>query len=374
MISVRRAEVLRIIREDPGEQVLEVRLNGETAKAVVYPPLTGEVREGDEVWVNTTAVHLSLGTGGYHFVMGIIGREEQELSGPGHIMKLRYTPWQLKVLSVEEEDSPYSEEIRSFTTLAGTPVIVGTLHSMIAPAVLAYREYLSSAARIVYIMTDGAALPIGFSQLVRDLKDRGLLQMTVTCGHAFGGDLEAVNIYSALTAAKAVGNADLIVAAMGPGIVGTGTKYGFSGIEQAYILEAVERLGGSAVAVPRISFADPRPRHRGLSHHSRTILGQLTYAAAYIGIPAWPDERAKVIAEQIRAGGIERKHRLFSVEVPPINEFMRSWGLEVETMGRSCREDPAFFEASAAAGLVAARLSTGKINDLPAWEGDATWI
>ena len=33
---------------------------------------------------------------------------------------------------------------------------------------------------------------------------------------------------------------------MGPGIVGTGTKYGFSGIEQGQIIDAINTLSGRA--------------------------------------------------------------------------------------------------------------------------------
>ena len=80
--------------------------------------------------------------------------------------------------------------------------------------------------RLVYLMSDGAALPLGFSQTVTALKQEGLLAATITFGHAFGGDLEAVNIYSALLAAKHVVQADLAVVLMGPGVVGTGTTLG----------------------------------------------------------------------------------------------------------------------------------------------------
>ena len=178
-------------------------------------------------------------------------------------------------------------------------MLVGTLHSMVAPALLAFHRE-TPRRRAVYIMTDGAALPLSFSDTVRRLKARGLLTTAITCGHAFGGDLEAVNIYSALAAAKTVARAEVIIVAMGPGIVGTGTKYGFSGMEQAYILEAVQRLGGRPIAIPRISFADPRTRHHGLSHHSRTVLGEITFATAWIGLPDWGDERMEILPVKLK--------------------------------------------------------------------------
>lgn len=359
MFQVEYGVVLRVIQDLPDLQEVVVQVGEETARALNYPALTTRVNSGDRVALNTTACRLKLGTGGCHFIMGTEGFAKREISGGGHIMKLRYTPWQIKVKAAEEEDSPYHEEIKGFSSLDGTPVIISGLHSMIAPALLAYRGLQAAPVRVAYIMTDGAALPISFSRMVRKLKEDGLLQTTITCGHAFGGDLETVNFYSALAAAKAAVGAGLVLAAMGPGIVGTGTRYGFSGIEQAYMLEAVERLGGKPVAVPRISFADPRPRHRGLSHHSRTVLSHLTYARAYIGLPRWRDGRERHLARQISEDRLAEKHRLFFVDVPPVAELFAGHNLEIKSMGRSWRQDPSFFEAAAASGVVAAALAAG---------------
>lgn len=366
MFQAEYGVVLRVTQDLPDLQEAVVQVGEETARALNYPALTGRVRSGDRVLLNTTAVRLQLGTGGYHFVMGIAGAAAKEAAGGGHIMKLRYTPWQIKVEAAEEEESPYHEKIRGFSSLEGIPVIIGGLHSMIAPALLAYRARQAAPVRVAYIMTDGAALPLPFSRLVRKLKEYGLLHTTITCGHAFGGDLETVNFYSALAAAKAAAGAGLILAAMGPGIVGTGTRYGFSGIEQAYMLEAVERLGGKPVAIPRVSFADPRPRHRGLSHHSRTVLAELTYAKAFIAFPRWSDERGRLLAGQIREERLAGKHRVFFVDPPPLAGLFAGYDLEVKTMGRSWQEDPAFFETAAAAGVLAAALAAGKEDELEA--------
>ncbi len=367
MFGSKLGKVVRIIRDDPSCQEMTVRVDGEEAKAIAYPELTGPVRTGDQVWLNTTAVELNLGTGGYHFVHGIVGRQERVFTPPGHIMKLRYTPWQLSVLAAEEEGSAGHEQIKGFSSLTGTPVIVATLHSMIVPAVLAFHA-VSPGRRVAYLMTDGAALPLSFSNLVGRLKTQGLLACTITAGHAFGGDLETVNVYSGLAAAKTMVAADLIIIAMGPGIVGTGTKYGFSGIEQAYILEAVEKMGGLPVAVPRISFADSRPRHYGLSHHSQTVLGELTYATAYLALPRWDAAKRQILVQQFRESGLTR-HHLYTVEIPAVDKLMADHRLEVTTMGRSYREDPAFFEAAAAAGVLAATLLREEKPSLPVWPG-----
>ncbi len=359
--------VQRITREGDDYQEVVVLIAGEEAKAFAYPRLTGRVQPGERVWLNTTAVQLGLGTGGYHFVIARCDQNPEKKELAGHIMKLRYTPWQFPVLSVEEENSPHHSTVKSFTSLEGSPVLVGTLHSMVAPALLAFHGE-TPRRRVVYIMTDGAALPLSFSDTVRRLKAKGLLSAVITCGHAFGGDLEAVNIYSALAAAKAVTQAEVIIVAMGPGIVGTGTKYGFSGIEQAYILEAVQRLGGRPVAIPRISFADPRARHRGLSHHSQTVLGELTFATALIALPDWEDERMEILTRQIKESGLTR-HHLYQLKVPALPVLMDAYDLPLKTMGRSYHEDPAFFETPAAAGVLANCLLGGELDNLPRWNG-----
>lgn len=88
-------------------------------------------------------------------------------------------------------------------------------------------------------MTDGASLPIYLSKNVDTLKEK-LIDSTITIGNAFGGDYECINIYTALITAKEILKADAVFVSMGPGIAGTGTKYGFTGIEQGSILDAVK--------------------------------------------------------------------------------------------------------------------------------------
>src|SRR5216683_3289440 len=89
------------------------------------------------------------------------------------------------------------------------------------------------------------------------LRGKGLIDLTITCGHAFGGDLETVNVFSGLAAARHVGGAAVAVVAMGPGIVGTETVLGHTGMEQGQTLSATASLGGLPIAPLRISFAEP---------------------------------------------------------------------------------------------------------------------
>lgn len=356
MITVQKAVVHRITAHREDLQELEVTMgSGKVAKAVLYSVFTSIAEPGDEVWVNTTAVDLGLGTGGVHFVQAVVGKEAQSPVAPGHIMKLRYTPWQMKCLTVEEQDSPHHLAMHEFTSLLGTPVVVATLHSMLPLVLAGFRNRLGRSARTAYVMTDGAALPMAFSRTVVDLKKKGLLDLTITAGHAFGGDLEAITVPSALAAAKAVGEADFIVVAMGPGIVGSDTKYGFTGMEQAHILEDAERLGGQPIAVPRVSQADPRERHRGLSHHSRTVLGEYTYARAWVPLAdgeAWSAE----LEQDFKEAGVTERHLIRRVQVPAVQEVLARWELNVTSMGRNCSQDPAFFTSAMAAGVLAAEL------------------
>ncbi|MEN6521766.1 MAG: DUF3866 family protein [Armatimonadota bacterium] len=356
--------ITQILAERPGAIEVEVEIDGEKSKAIAYTSLVASPEVGDRTALNTTAVSLGLGTGGLHFIIENLSREADVLNdGPGHIMKLRYTPEQHAVLSVEEEDSPHRSLIDSFQSLNKMPVIIGQLHSQVAPAAAAIKRLTQPKAKIAYIMTDSAALSIAFSRIVSQMKETGLLDVTITAGQAFGGDIEAVNVYSALIAAKTVSNADVAIVCQGPGNVGTGTKYGFSGIEQGEIVNAAAMLGGTPIAIPRISFADPRPRHRGMSHHTITSLSEVALAQAIVPLPMMEEMKLLAVEEQIRQTSINYKHRTRVIDgMPGIRECAER-GIKLSTMGRGFNEDPEFFLAAAAAGVLAAEFirSTGSM-------------
>jgi len=356
LINWEIGKVSRILQSEEDIQELIVECEGTECRAWNYPLLTGEVSLGDDVYLNTSAVQLGLGSGGYHFVIANLSRLPSLPQGPGHIMKLRYTPYQLKVLSAEEEASPYHSEIKEFVSLAGTPVVIGTLHSMLAPAVAGALAGARTGLRIVYLMTDGAALPLPLSNTVRLLKRKGMLVGTVTVGHAFGGDLESVNLYSGLCAAYTVLKADLIVVSMGPGIVGTGTKWGTTALEQGEIINAVSILGGQPIAIPRISFADPRDRHRGVSHHTLTALGKVALREAIVALPEMPVLEYSLVREQLAGEGIFSRHKVVTVDGNPALRFLSQHGISLHSMGRTPVDDPVFFLTAGAAGQVAAQL------------------
>src|SRR5262249_38545237 len=147
--------------------------------------------------------------------------------GPGHIIKARYTSLQADVGSAEEHFDP---ELADVDSIDGLPVVAAALHSQVPAVAVAFKDR-RPGARLAYVMTDAAALPLALWALVAGWAAGGLVDATITCGHAFGGDYEAVSVYSALAVARHVVGANAAVVAMGPGIVGTGTRLGFSGIE-----------------------------------------------------------------------------------------------------------------------------------------------
>jgi len=233
-------------------------------------------------------------------------------------------------------------------------VVVAALHSQL-PAVAAAFKECAPTARFAYVMTDGAGLPLSLSDLVADVRAVGLLDATVTCGHAFGGDYEAVSIWSALAVARHVAHADAAVVVMGPGIVGTNTRLGFSGMEVGPVLDATHALGGVAIACLRVSFADGRDRHQGLSHHSATALRLAARERALVAVPRLPPEQAMRLEADLLAAGIDRRHELVDVEAPDALALFDRYELRVASMGRPAADDPALFQAAAAAGALAAR-------------------
>lgn len=324
-------------------------------KAVNYKKITGEIKIGDEVILNTTAVELSLGTGGYHYVLYNYSNERKKLKNNGHIMKLRYTPLQIKCLTAEEEDSPYHEKFLNFKSLDGSIFIVGTLHSMLAP-IACMIKWIDPKLNINYIMTDAGALPIDFSLTVQKLKKKNIINNTITVGHAFGGDLECTNIYNGLIASKEILNSDITIITMGPGIVGTGTKYGFSGIEQGYIIDSINTLEGIPIAVPRVSFADKRKRHFGISHHTITVLSEICKTSSNVVFPIIDKDKLSILKKQIIDNNINKKHNLIYENGDEIEKALNKYNIKVRTMGRGLKEDKEYFLTLGAIGKVAVKL------------------
>src|SRR3990170_1201673 len=271
MPAFREGKVVRLIEERDDLTRAEVSLEIGDIEAVGFPKMLGPLEPGDRVIVNTTGLELGLGTGGIGFILWNLDGTAPSPDLRGHIVKVRYTPWQTEVLSAEEPDGPHHDALEEIGSIDGMPVVACSLHSQIA-GVTAGIKAARPEARVGYLMTDGASLPIAWSDLVRDLRSARLIDSTCTCGHAFGGDLETVNVFSGLAALRSGLGMDVVVVAMGPGVVGTGTRLGHTALEQGQILDATNSLQGRAIACLRLSFADPRRRHTGVSHHALTAL------------------------------------------------------------------------------------------------------
>ena len=338
MPSFRTVTVVDLISERPGLQRVTVRGDGGAdERAYVLTALTGPVAVGDDVVVNATAVELGLGTGGWHVVHWNLAHPEWSAPGGGHVMKLRYSSLQADV-GVAEEHDPDGP-----TGLPATPVVACSLHSQVG-VVAAVIAAARPGTRVAYVMTDGGALPLALSDLVADLRERALLVGTVTAGHAFGGEVEAVSVPSGLALAVHALGAEVVVAGMGPGGVGTGSRLGFSGLDQATILDAAAWLGGRPVACVRASSGDPRPRHQGVSHHTTAVL-DATRSGVDVALPAGLDP-----------GPLPERHRRLTPSGPDPAAALTAAGLTVTTMGRGPAEDPLFFAAAGAAGAHAASL------------------
>lgn len=403
MITWRSGVVESVGRSWPGAVELAVVVadgvagpGPQTVRALAYPALVGTPEPGDPVLLNVSALARGLGTGGYALVVapGSPGRLPADPApGPGHLVKARYTPLQAMVLGVDDQESPHHEVLRDADDLGGMPVVVADLHSALPAVVAGLRSAdarLSPAGaaplRVAYVMTDGGALPAWFSRAVAGLRDAGWLAACVTAGQAFGGDLEAVTVHTALLAARHVVGADVAVVAQGPGNLGTGTRWGFSGVAAGEAVNAAAVLGGRPVASLRVSGADARERHLGVSHHSLTAYGRVALAPADVVVPLFDPAPApepapgttpgltvpdpvehpaahlaavgRRVAQQARA--LAGRHRL--VEVAAGEDLLTALGgspVRLSTMGRGLAQDPAAFLAAAAAGVHAAGLARG---------------
>jgi hypothetical protein len=308
-LSLRRGHVTAVLERHEGL----VRLEVDGTACVSYPPLTGPVALGDEVLVNVQARGLGIGSGGFDVLHANLTRGLDLAPEPGaHVMKLPYTSLQLAVRH-GEEDGPLA------ATLEGMPVVCCSVHSQVAPVCAAL-----AGRRVAYVQLEGGALPVALSDAVRTLKERGLLGVAIGAGACFGGDVDCVNVWSALAWARAAGY-EAAVCSIGPGLVGTGTRLGHGGLAAAAAANAAVSLGGRAVVAVRVSEADPRERHRGLSHHAQAVLDLCLVEVS-------------VAAPQDAAGWRAACDGL---------------GLSLSHMGRGPDEDGAFFAAAFAAGRLA---------------------
>jgi Protein of unknown function (DUF3866) len=309
-----------------------VRLEVDGRSCIAYPRLTGPVAIGDNVLVNVQAAELGLGSGGFDILHANLTRGLELPPEPGaHVMKLPYTSLQHAVRHAEEDSGAWPDG------LAGTPVVCCSLHSQVAPVCAG----LGREPAVAYVQLGGGALPVSLSDTVRVLGAQGFLNAAVGVGPCLDGDVACVSAASALLWSAREGF-DAVICSIGPGVVGTGTRYGHGGLAAAEAVNAAGAVGGRPILAPRVSAADTRERHRGVSHHTlaaiELCLGPLTVA--------WPE-------------GLDVPAEVGAVEYVDILGWQEACaGLPLEHMGRGPDEDPWFFAAAYAAGALARRLVT----------------
>jgi hypothetical protein len=301
------------------------------------------------------------------------------------VMKLNYTSLQHTVEPVEE--SPIAAPGGDGDGVGGVPslevgpltqpVAVLALHGQLAAVAWAFAQALPGS-RLGYIQTAGGALPGGHSRVVRTLRECGLLAGHLTAGAAFGGEGEAITTVGALHHGLRVLGWDAAVCGPGPGIVGSSSPLGHGGMSALDSAHAALALGAPTLLVARMSSGDPRARHRGISHHTLTVLDLLlepvTVALpAGMRSPVGADLRAGLGA--VFGGALPSRPALeLDVERPTDRRsasiLRHDWrraivdlpayaaaGLPAETMGRGLTEDPLFFGAALAAGTALAELA-----------------
>ncbi len=363
-----------------GEQRLVVELAtddgaGVRREAIADVALVGRAAIGDEVIVNVQALDLGLGSGGFDIVhvnltRGLDGDDDSNPASP-NVMKLNYTSLQHTVEPVERLDG------ESLVCPVARPAAVLALHGQLAGVAWAFAQ-VAPAAKLGYVQTDGGALPGSHSRTVRMLRERGLLAGHVTAGAAFGGESEAISTAGALHHGLASLEWDAAVCGPGPGILGSGSALGHGGMAALDSAHAALALGCQALLVARMSSSDERARHRGISHHTLTVL-DLLLEPVTVALPA--GMRSPVGAE-LRAGlssvfggamparptpdraalalDVERPARIArhdwrraSVDLPAY----AASGLPAATMGRELTADPLFFAAALAGGGVLGELA-----------------
>ena len=330
-----------VASEDP----LTVQVDGELRKAWADETLLGEMREGDEVVVNVAALDLDLGSGGFDVVHVNLTRG---LSASGesreHVMKLNYTSLQHPVKPVElpwRVMPPIEVKVPAEATKQSMPVLVLPLHGHLAPASWAAAQ-ASPGLKLGYVQTAGGALPGSLSHDVAQLRERGLLCGHITAAPAYGGEHEALSVVGALDAAANGLGWDGALVGPGPGIIGSETRLGHGGMAALDSCHAALALGLPTLLSPRLSEADPRDRHRGVSHHTLTVL-ELLLGRVEVAVP----EGSANIAAQLADVAGER-HQLHEARANLAG--YAAVGLPARTMGRGIEEDSLFFTAALAAG------------------------
>lgn len=328
-----------------GEDPLTVEVDGERRAAWADRALLGEMREGDEVVVNVAALDLGLGSGGFDVVHVNLTRGlDSAGDGREHVIKLNYTSLQHPIEPMElplRLMDPIGAKLTAEGGGGSMRVLVLPLHGHLAPAAWAAAQ-AAPGSKLGYVQTAGGALPGSLSRDVTQLRERELLCDHVTAAPAYGGEREALSVAGALDAAAHGLGWDAALVGPGPGIIGSETKLGHGGMAVLDSAHAALALGLPTLLSPRLSEADPRERHRGVSHHTLTVM-ELLLGGVEVPVPA---DNPEAVAQLTRTAG--NRHKLHEA-LPDLAGYTAS-GLPAHTMGRGIEEDQLFFAAALAAG------------------------
>lgn len=327
-LSLRRGTVVAVDEDGPVARI-RVDCGAGERPAIAY----GSVEVGDDVVVNVAAVDLGLGSGGFDIVHVNLTRGLDQQGAEGaHVMKLNYTSLQHAVDPIEIDVGHHTGGERR----SRGPIAVIALHGQLAPVAWQAHERLPDA-KIGYIQTWGGALPGSLSRVVETLRGQGLLAGHITAGQAHGGEHEAISTEGAIDAAFTSLGWEAAIIGPGPGILGSETALGHGGMAALESAHAAMALGCKPLIVPRMSSGDLRPRHQGLSHHTRTVL-ELLLKPVHVALPEHQP--------------LPGRHQGVSAAVDL--DGYRESGLPATTMGRGIDQDELFFRAALAGGAVLA--------------------
>ncbi|WP_420626543.1 DUF3866 family protein [Candidatus Poriferisodalis sp.] len=316
------------------------------SEAYALTDLCGPVGVGDELLVNASALELDLGSGGAHVVHTNLSAPYAGDDVPGRVMKARYLAEQLPVDAFEEAAGTGSDhlDVSVLPSLAGVRVVLCVLHSHALALAATVRDAVGVAPG--YVMTDGGALPFVLSDLAAVSLERGTIATAVSAGQAFGAPIESVTVASGV-AALARQNIDRVVVAPGLGHLGTASPLGFSALDLVGHAAVLDGLGAATALAVRASSDDERERHRGVSHHTRSMAA-LAPERTVVPVPA---RRAKRDAAWVETLG----KRAIHMEPAAVGEALARSGLSVTSMGRPLERDQQACEwlGAAAAWLAA---------------------
>lgn len=361
MLSLETGRVIKIFYQDDKIQILNIENKNKSLieKAINYIDETGICNLMDVVIINSIGNRLELGTGGYNFIYLNLSNklEGGEIPGRshGHIIKMKYTPGQIRVKTVEE-NIEFKNIFNIEPKLTPKPVIYVILHSMLSPLVTTIK-YIDPNITISCVYTYGGAMNANNSFTLKKLKKSGLIDCIITTGECFGGDYEAINIATGILFGFNQLNSDMIVICCGPGVAGSSTFFGFSTFDFIGSIYTAKLFGLCPVLIPRISMADKRERHMGVSMQSISILQTLDFA---VHVPVYKDNEDVVafnfIYNQLSKYNIINKHNVHFIDDIVIKKAMNNIDPDIRVMGRSYTEDPWFFNNCSSAGAYAVEL------------------